>query len=311
MTSTLPHTHEALPATPESGLVRFIRDHPLGAFLGWFFTIGQAIVFVPVLAPSAAGTDLPSEPFIIVSSFVGLLLPALVITRIADGPEALRSLVRRALRVEVAGRWYAVAVAVPLTTAAIVAALSGTPENLTGAVVASALVFGFVLQVVVVFLTVNWLEEIAWMGFVQARLQEGHGTLRATVVTAVLFGMGHISLAFEDGPAAAISFMAILIVVSVGFRALQGWLYNSTGRSLFLVGVLHAGANAVSSGSVLGKGVLSRLSDDPASGLVFPLLGVLGFVLLAATRGRLGSRRTTTIDRPTARDHDHGRHHEQ
>ncbi len=44
--------HTSPPATSDSGrgIVRFVHRHPLGAFFAWFFTVGQVIAFIPVLA---------------------------------------------------------------------------------------------------------------------------------------------------------------------------------------------------------------------------------------------------------------------
>src|SRR5262245_65790139 len=58
----------------------FIRRHPLSAFVAWFFTVGQAIAFVPALFT----VDIRTEYFIMAATAIGLLLPALVITRVAD-----------------------------------------------------------------------------------------------------------------------------------------------------------------------------------------------------------------------------------
>ena len=49
-------------------LARWVRAHPVGAFLAWFFTVGWAIGFIPVVAKRALRIDLPSEPFLIAST---------------------------------------------------------------------------------------------------------------------------------------------------------------------------------------------------------------------------------------------------
>lgn len=77
---------------------RLVRRHPLGALFAWFFTVGQALGFIPRIA------DLPTEPFIIAATFIGLLLPAVVVTRITDGPGGLRALGEHSFRVNVPAR---------------------------------------------------------------------------------------------------------------------------------------------------------------------------------------------------------------
>src|SRR5262245_14016328 len=264
-----------------------IRRHPLSAFIAWFFTVGQAIAFVPALFT----VDIRTEYFIMAATAIGLLLPALVITRVADGPEGLRRLLGRVVRVKAPVRWYAFAiVGVPLMAFPVVYALSGPPDHAGRSTVASAITSGLLLNVLVLFLTSNWFEEIAWMGFVQARLQARYRPLRAAVVGGALFALGHISMYVGHAPSTVAALMAALIVVAIPFRALLAWVYNRTG-SLVIVGLVHAAGNAASVGSVVGAGLLPRLyPDDPNAGLVIPILAVLGVVVILATKARLGYR---------------------
>ena len=221
------------------------------------------------------------------STFVGLLLPAVVISRTVDGPDGLRALRRRTFRADLPARWYALAViGVPAMIVAVAVATAGIRP--TGSGLVSTVGVGFVVQLIVVLVTVNWWEEVAWMGFVQARLQARHGAMRAAALTGAAFAAGHISLVLGDGPSATITLVALLLAVTIPFRALAAWIYNRTG-SLLLVGMTHAAANAVAVGSILGAGLLPRLyGDDNSSGLAFPVLAVIGLAVIVATRARLG-----------------------
>ena len=277
------------PAPRADGVVGFIAAHPLGAFLAWFFTVGQAFAFTPVIA-RGAGVELPGQLFVVGCTLVGLLLPALVITGIVEGPDGLRALWARAVRVRIPLRWYALAlIGVPIATVAVTVALFGTPA-LTASTVASAVGYGLVLQFFVVLLSNNWWEELAWMGFVQARLQERHGPARAAVIVGPLFALQHVSLAVGNGWVLGTIIMVAFALVAIPFRALQGWVYNRTG-SLFAVALVHAAGNAAGAGSGFdgGSGLLPRLYDEPLVGSMQTLASaVLGLVVLAATRARLG-----------------------
>ena len=278
------------PPRPRIDWVRsLIRRHPLGAFMLWFFTVGQAIAFVPLIAHRTSGADLPTEPFLLAATFVGLVLPTIVITSITDGKQGLRALRQRTLKVWVPLRWYAFAVVgVPVIIVALWAMVSGPPEQTGGSAPTVVLGAGFVLHLVVVLVTFNLWEELAWMGFVQARLQERHGPIRAALLTGPLFALGHISQVIEGSLTTVLVTLALLVAVCIPFRALQAVVYNRTG-SLFLVGLVHAAANATAAGSLVGTGLLDRLyPGDGAGGLVFPVLGALGLLAIAMTRGRLG-----------------------
>lgn len=285
------------PTRSDSRTARFVRRRPLTAFLVWFFTVGQAIAFIPVIA-AANGVELMAQPFIIASTLVGLLLPAVVITRIVDGPDRVRELWRRSFAVGVPLRWYALAlVGVPLLATALAVAFFGMPA--AGSSILTAVVLGLLLQTVFALVPNNLFEEVAWMGFFQARLQERHqGAMRAALIVGPLFALQHISLVVGQGTTGLL-LLGVLAVLAIPFRALTAWIYNRTG-SLFVVGLVHAAGNATAGGSGFGAGFLPRLYPDAGSVGLMHLLAfaVIGIVLMVATRGRLGlTRRTVTGER--------------
>ncbi len=225
------------------------------------------------------------------STLFGLLLPALVITRIVDGPEGLRALWQRAVHLRVSLAWYALAVlAVPAMAIAIAVALLGAPADISLTALSSALVSGFAVSMVLTFAPNNLWEEVAWTGFVQARLQARRGAVRAAVITAPLFALQHISLTVEAGSVTnAVVLLVLLTLLVMPFRFLVGWVYNRT-SSLFLVGLLHAAGNAVAGGSGFSDGFLARLYPDAQLASMAHLIAfaVIGLVVVVATRGRLG-----------------------
>jgi membrane protease YdiL (CAAX protease family) len=261
----------------------WVRRHPLSAFFAWFFTVGQAFAFAPLVFD----TGLPPQFFIIGSSLVGLLLPALVLTRIVDGPAALRRLLRRFVDWRVSLGWYAVALlAVPAVAVGLGVLFLGVPEDMPATLVAV-----FLVQLTLTLVPNNWAEEGVWSGFVQARLQNRHGPVLAAVITGPLFALQHVSLAVGNGPVLAVILLAGLAIVAIPYRFFTGWIWNRTG-SLLLLGLVHAAGNAAAPGSGFGAGgVLRHLypADQTTVG-VFHLLAfvLIGLVVVAATKGRLG-----------------------
>ena len=73
------------PFAPERRLAGIIRRHPVASFLVWSLPVGQAIALQPVVARAWWDVDLPTAPFVVLANLVGLLLPAVVITRVIDG----------------------------------------------------------------------------------------------------------------------------------------------------------------------------------------------------------------------------------
>ncbi len=283
-------------------VTRFIRRRPLTSWFIWAFTVGQALAFIPAIGAlngvEFLGRPLVHQSFVCAASVVGLALPAFVITRIAEGPRAFRAYWRSAFAVGVSLRWYAFAlVGVPVLTATLAVVLLGPPAP--GAAIGAALLNGLLLQTVLTFLPNNWWEEVAWMGFVQRRLQDrSSGAVVAALLTGVLFALYHVSLVIGGGTTGAL-LLGILLVTALGFRMFMAWVFNRTG-SLFLVGLVHAVSNGMAAGAGfgLGSGLVPTLYPD--GGLVAALIhlmtyAILGVVLLFATRGRLGRRpRDTT-----------------
>lgn len=293
---TRPDTVPRARAMSARGVIALVRRHPVGAFLVWFFTVGQALAFTPLLARWTTGAELPTEPFLLTATAIGLVLPTIAITWVTDGVAGLTALRRRTTHVWFPVRWYAFAVVgVPAILVALWAMVSGPPASMDGS--GTAVLFsGFLLQLIVVFLTFNLWEEFAWMGFVQARLQDRHGAMRAAVLTGPVFALGHISQVIEGSVATTLVTLALLVAVCIPFRALQALVYNRT-ESIIPVALVHAAANATAAGSLAGAGLLDRLyPGDGAGGLVFPVLGALGLVAIVVTRGRLGQ----PTDRPAA-----------
>jgi uncharacterized protein len=277
--------------TPHRG---WIARHPLAAFFGWFFTVGQAFAFTPLLVD----TGLPDQVFLIASTLLGLFLPAVVITRIVDGPDAARRFLRRFVAVGAPARWYAlVLLVVPAVTVALGWLALGTPAPLPPSGWAQLIASGFALQLLLALVPNNWAEEGVWSGFVQARLQDRSGPARAAVLTGLLFALQHVSLAARQGLVAGAIALVLLAVMVVPYRFLTGWAWNRTGN-LLLLGLLHAAGNAAAAGSGFGDGgVLRRLYPDDgatAGSLHLVAFALVGLVVLAATRGRLGLRRTSS-----------------
>jgi uncharacterized protein len=266
-------------------MIQFIGRHPIAAFFAWFFTVGQVLAFTPVLVGDALG---PPQLFICASTLVGLLLPALVITRVVDGPGAVRVLLAWAVALRAGLGWYLLALlGVPLVTTAITVLVAGPPNQFP----IDALLPHLLLPLALTLLPNNLWEEVAWTGFVQARLQDRRGPLVAALLTGPMFALQHISGVVGIGLVGGAILMVLLVVLVTPFRFLTGWVYNRTG-SLFLVGLVHGMGNAVAGGSGFDAGLLVFLYPGQVIATMAHLLAffVIGLAVVIITRGRLGIR---------------------
>ena len=278
-----------------------VRAHPVAGLLLWFFTVGQAVAFLPVVL------DLPIAPFVVGSTLLGLLLPTLVLTRLVDGAGGLRLLWRRVTTVPAGWTWYALAlVVVPLSTVAVAAASFGLPASRTVPALGWAVLAGLLLPTVLGLLASNLAEEVAWQGFVQTRLQDRRGPLVAALLTGPLFALQHMPLLVAGAGPGGLLLLLPLAALAVPFRALLAWIDNRTG-SLLLVGLVHAAGNAAAGGTGIGSGLLPRLYPDVTTGpLHIVAFAVLGLVVIAGTRARLGRSRAGSRQPaiPTRRPHE-------
>jgi uncharacterized protein len=269
------------------GVRRFIRRHPYLSFLLIFNTVGQAAAFVPVIASTVYGVEVGIDLWLVVPTLLFLLLPALVITRIARGRDGLRSLLRSMFRFRVQARWYMLPLlAVPALT--VITALPAPPD-MTVQKILIVYLTTYLPALLFQFVTTNWWEETVWMGFFQAPLQDRFGPWRAVLLTTPFFALQHISLVFGGTLGEGLVQFALILLVTLPTRALLAWVYNRT-SSLALAGLVHAASNAA------GLSLVPQLFHSPGGG--GSALFLLGILVIAATRGRLG--RPTRQPRPAA-----------
>ncbi len=266
-------------------MIQFIGRHPIAAFFAWFFTVGQVLAFTPVLVGDALG---PPQLFICASTLVGLLLPA-------AGHHPGRR--RPGSRAGAAGPGGGAARGTRLVPAcAARCAAGGHGHHGAGRRTADrfpvdALLPHLLLPLALTLLPNNLWEEVAWTGFVQARLQDRRGPLVAALLTGPMFALQHISGVVANGLVGGAILLVLLVVLVTPFRFLTGWVYNRTG-SLFLVGLVHGMGNAVAGGSGFDAGLLVFLYPGQVIATMAHLLAffAIGVVVVIITRARLGVR---------------------
>src|SRR5215210_6932983 len=87
-------------------LAAWVRRHPIGAYPAWYFPVLWTISFIPtIVARDVLHLDVPAwvlQLFINAATLLGIFLPAVVITRVADGPAGVRALLGHTLKVRAA-----------------------------------------------------------------------------------------------------------------------------------------------------------------------------------------------------------------
>jgi membrane protease YdiL (CAAX protease family) len=277
--------HDAVtvpPATTSAAKVRaFAARRPVLTYLLLTFGLGWAFLMPPALLHSDA-----LALFVIPTALFAQFGAAVLVTALADGMDGVRSLLRRTFRWRVNPGWYLLAAfGLPVFAVAGATAVLGL-EPLRAAIAEPVAAFAFVTGLAIVPLINLW-EETGWMGFVQTRLQDRYGALRAALVSAVFFALLHLPLHITDAPADLALGMGVLLALAVPFRIVVGWLHNRTGGSVLIAAVFHASFN-VGTSSVLLAALVPGLGALVVTSTVLVAAAVGAMV---ATRGRLSAAR--------------------
>ncbi len=212
-----------------------------------------------------------------------LIVPgtAVIITAWSSGRAGVRRLFAGLVRWRIGTtRWLLVLLSLPLLTLGVAAA-TGTLEAPSKGWLSVA--GTYLVALVLLLVTANLLEEMAWTGFVQTRLMARSGLLRGALLTAIPVLAIHLPLSYETNGFAgtrwqdALLNWGLLALALPAFRYLAGVLMIDTGGSVLAVGVLHASFNASGAMDVV-----------PAGWQYVPALLLLMVLVLAyrALRGR-------------------------
>jgi len=273
-----------------SKLRRLIARHPVIAFLVMAYIITPAFVLQTIRTPL---NILPLEFSLwdSLGTIFGVALPAFLVIAAMHGQAGVRDLARRCLRWRIGARWY-------------ILTLLGLP---TGVVVCASVIFGLAPlnalvdkwpllftvvapELLVRIVLFNLAEEIGWTGFLQARLQDRHGPLKACVIVEVPFALWHLpDVMIETGSGLAqlplaLGLLGVLAISQLFGRVVIMWLYNNTNRSVLLVGLFHSTYNTTvnrfAGAFIPGPAEFGFLI---ASGVV----AVAAVLMVVFTRGRL------------------------
>ena len=290
---------------PRSALRRLVARHPVAAFLVMVYSL----ICIVALPPVRAHTDiLPfDKPFWeSLSSIFGVALPAFLVVAAVHGRAGVRDLAQRSLRWRVGLRWYLLALfGVPVATVLCASVIFGL-EPLNALVEKWQLLFTVVLpQLLLSIVFFNLAEEIGFMGFLQASLQEGYGPLKASLIVTVPFALWHLpSLMVDSGLGLAkiyiaLGFLGILAVLQMFARIVMMWLYNNTGYSVLLVGLFHSSFDATTAQNGFAG---EFLPESAATGFLIPsaVVALAAVFIVVLTKGRLSYRPDRTPQPATA-----------
>ncbi len=276
---------------PSSGLRRLVARHPVMTFLVIAFAVSITIAFVRLRTNSDIQSPFTQYLAGFLEHLFSLALPAFLVVAAMHGKTGVLDLARRSLRWRVGARWYLFALlGIPVVSVLSASVFYGlTPLN--ALVDKWPLLFTLILPdllVRIVFL--NVLEEIGWMGFLQARLQDEYGPWKACLLVEIPFGLWHLPALVGDygGQLSLVLLVGgVWAIVQLFARFVIMWLYNNTQRSVLLVGLFHATYNTTVNRFA---GEFIPVPAEPWFFIVGGVVAVAAVLLLIFTRGRLSYR---------------------
>lgn len=172
----------------------------------------------------------------------GPFLGAVTVLGVTGGRSAVRALLSQMVRWRVAGRWYAIALGLPI----IVTGLAATLNVLLGAPLPSAeklaqwpsMLTSILMLLIIPGIGGAW-EEPGWRGFAMPRLTDRRSQLSAALLLAVPVTIWHLPLLLEG----IIPWADLLFLL--GTIVLFNWVYYQTERSVLIIMIFHAMNNAV------------------------------------------------------------------
>jgi uncharacterized protein len=274
---------------PHSALRRLVVRHPVATFLVMVYAINTAVALSPLLTRRDI-LPFGLAPYDSLGHIFGVALPAFIVVAATSGKTGVRDLASRSLRWRVGVRWYLVALfGMPVAVVLCASAIFGLAP-LNALVEKWQLLLTVVLpQLVLLILFFNLAEEVGWTGFLQARLQERHGPLKASVIVTLPFALFHLpGWMVEFGLGFSQLHLALLLTGIFGISQLFGrvvimWLYNNTKYSVLLVGMFHSSFNVTTS----AFGPFIPVPAGSTFLIAAPVVALAAVLIAVFTRGRL------------------------
>ncbi len=230
----------------------------------------------------------------------GPSLAGVVVIAMTSGKEGLRDLGQRALRWRVGLRWWGVALffsgfLLLVSIAFNVVFLGGNLPS-----------FAFLRQewylIPAVFL-ITLLggplgEEFGWRGFALPHLQRRRGALAASLILGTVWAFWHLPLFFQPDSIHAqigIKFLPVYLLGEIVLASVMTWVYNETGGSLLVGGIMLHNADNFWSTALLTNDTVASVQSGVPSQLDMQLymlsiaIGALAVLMLViVTKGKLG-----------------------
>jgi len=205
------------------------------------------LVWLPIVLNKRLGMNIPLIPYQYYLASFGPMLSAIIVSFIYGGPGELRSFLKRSFNFKLKAKWYIFAFGSPLVLFLIAAliglAMEDSWPDITKLGISQMLPgFGVLESILFWILTYGLGEETGWRGYALPELQKRFTSINAGAIIGFMWCLWHLPAFFMNE-----NYMTMGIIgvfgwsVSLLFGSMfLTWLYNSSGRSVIIVGIWHA-----------------------------------------------------------------------
>jgi membrane protease YdiL (CAAX protease family) len=274
--------------TSPSALRRLVARHPVVSFLIMAYTVSITLMFIRL--QTDGNIQSPSYEYLVgfLEHLLSVAFPAFLVVAALQGKDGVRDLAKRSLRWRVGARWYLIALPVIPIASVLSASLIYGVTTLSTLVDRWQVLFTLILPSLVIRVVfLNTLEEIGWLGFLQARLQDEYGPWKACLLVEIPFALWHLpGLLGDTGGQISLALMlgSVFAVFQLCGRFVNMWLYNSNNRSVLLAALFHANFNTTI--NVYADNLIP-VPAEPWFFIVSSVLAAAAILIVIFTRGRL------------------------
>ncbi|OEU69722.1 MAG: hypothetical protein BA864_14430 [Desulfuromonadales bacterium C00003093] len=230
----------------------------------------------------------------------GPSIAGVIVIAMTSGKEGMRDMGQRALRWHVGFRWWAVALF--LTGLVLSFSIAINTVFLGGNIPSFAFLRQEWYLIPVVFL-ITMIggplgEEFGWRGFALPNLQHKWSPMVASIIIGIVWALWHLPLFFQPDSIHAqigIKFLPVYIIGEIVLAITITWVYNKTGGSLLVGGIILHNADNFWATALLTNDTIAAVQSGEQSQLDIQLyilstiVGVLVVLIIAiATKWKLG-----------------------
>jgi membrane protease YdiL (CAAX protease family) len=256
-------------------MIKVFKRYPLISF----FILAYAIAWIPVGLQGIFGRGVLG-----IAGFAPALA-AIILASVNEGQTGVQDLLASLFRWRVGLKWYLTALLAPLALEVLAIPLQGWLGGATASIHLRDWIRTLPSQLpllvpVLLFLVLySSGEELGWRGYALPGLQKRYGSLWASLILGILWGLWHLPVLLTSGTVQSGLPVPGYVLATIGYSFIYTCIYNGSKGSLLLASLYHASSNLVLNyGNVISPAVIDNLylSLIPLAFLVLVVIVISG-----------------------------------